>query len=61
MKKGMLVGFLVFVTLLTAMVLYGSGYHEASGSRRTVYRVNIFTGEVIIEGTPAVGRESMLR
>jgi hypothetical protein len=60
-KKVLFVGVLVFVALLTAVVLYGSGYHGASGSRRTVYRVNIVTGEVTVEHTPVVGRGRILR
>ena len=55
MKKVILVGLLVFVTLLAATVLYWSGYDGASGCRRTVYRVNIFTGEVTVERTQVVG------
>jgi hypothetical protein len=55
-KKAILVGLSVFVALLAAMVLYWSGYHGASGSRRTVYRVNIFTGEVTVERTQVVGQ-----
>jgi hypothetical protein len=60
-KKGILVGLSIFTILLTATVLHWSEYHRAAGSRRTVYRVNRFTGEVTVEGTPAVGRGWILR
>ena len=58
MKNVLLVGLSVFVT---AMVLYWSGCHGASGSRRAVYRVDVSTGEVTVEDTQVVGRGRILR
>ncbi len=58
MKKVTVVRFsilIAFLTFLTAMALHLSGPNGSFGSGRTVYRVNISTGEITVGGAQVVG------
>ncbi len=46
----------VFLAFLTVMVVQWSGYCGGFESGKTVYRVNISTGTISVEGAQVVGR-----
>lgn len=51
------VAFLTYLTCLSVIALHLSGYDGGFGSGRTVYKVNISTGEIAVERTRVVGRK----
>ncbi len=48
---------LVFLTFLTILAVHWSGHQEGFGSGRAIYRVNISTGDITVEGTQVVSRK----
>ena len=51
------VAFVAYITYISVMALHWSGYDGGFWSGKTVYRVNISTGEIAVERVPVVARK----